>query len=533
MNVFDLMAKLTLDRSDYEKGLGDAEGSASKFGAKWEDGTAKIKSGLKGIGEGVGIFTAVGAAAFASADKMSQSLDQIDKMSQKLGMSTDAYQKWDHILQLSGADINSMGAGLKTLTNKFDDAKNGSAGAIESFQRLGLSMEQIQGMSREELFETVITQFQSMGDTAERAALANDLLGRSGAELSPLFNQTAEDTAALAEQFEAMGGIIGEDAVKDGAAFQDSLTNLQGAMKGASAQLFDKLIPAITELMNKFAEFVADGGLDTIIELLKTLIPIIGAVVAGFAAFKIITGVITLIQGLIEVFQVLSAVFAANPIGLVVLALAALAAALVTAYKHSEAFRDKVNAAFAHVRDFVQGVAQKIEDAVAFIKDLPDKALKWGRDMIDNFKKGIMDKKDQLMDGVKGIAQSIKDFLGFSEPKMGPLSNFHTYAPDMIDLFVDGMNKGIPKLENAADSLAGAVSDGIEISGVAPMPAQTSGNDTAALVQMFNALAASMRQTEHTTIIELDGMTIAKAVDKPLQDIDRQRGLSLAGGEAW
>ena len=40
---------------------------------------------------------------------------------------------------------------------------------------------------------------------------------------------------------------------------------------------------------------------------------------------------------------------------------------------------------------------------------------------------------------VKNVANTIKDFLGFSEPKKGPLSNFHTYAPDMMKLFAQGI----------------------------------------------------------------------------------------------
>ena len=49
----------------------------------------------------------------------------------------------------------------------------------------------------------------------------------------------------------------------------------------------------------------------------------------------------------------------------------------------------------------------------------------------------------------KGVAGKVKDFLGFSEPDEGPLSNFHTYAPDMIDLFVKGIKDNQKKLDKA------------------------------------------------------------------------------------
>lgn len=74
------------------------------------------------------------------------------------------------------------------------------------------------------------------------------------------------------------------------------------------------------------------------------------------------------------------------------------------------------------------GFKQKIEDA-----------KNWGKDMIENFVGGIKEKWNKLKDGVAGVANTVKDFLGFSEPKKGPLSNFHTYAPDMMELFTKGI----------------------------------------------------------------------------------------------
>ena len=67
-------------------------------------------------------------------------------------------------------------------------------------------------------------------------------------------------------------------------------------------------------------------------------------------------------------------------------------------------------------------------------------ALTWGKDMIQNFIDGITAKWQALKDKVSSVAQTVKNFLGFSEPKEGPLSNFHTYAPDMMDLFAKGIH---------------------------------------------------------------------------------------------
>lgn len=73
------------------------------------------------------------------------------------------------------------------------------------------------------------------------------------------------------------------------------------------------------------------------------------------------------------------------------------------------------------------------------IQELPEMALQWGKDLISNFVDGIKSKFGALGDAVGSAAGMVKDFLGFSEPKKGPLSNFHTYAPDMMKLFAQGI----------------------------------------------------------------------------------------------
>lgn len=66
-------------------------------------------------------------------------------------------------------------------------------------------------------------------------------------------------------------------------------------------------------------------------------------------------------------------------------------------------------------------------------------AKQWGKDLIDNFISGIVSMFSKLVDTVRNVASTVKSYLGFSEPEKGPLSNFHTYAPDMMDLFAKGI----------------------------------------------------------------------------------------------
>ena len=75
---------------------------------------------------------------------------------------------------------------------------------------------------------------------------------------------------------------------------------------------------------------------------------------------------------------------------------------------------------------------------------------------------GISKAKSTVESAVKGVADKIKSFLGFSEPEDGPLSNFHTYMPDMLDLMAKGIRDNEGVAISAVSDLAGAISDEVQ-----------------------------------------------------------------------
>ena len=187
----DKDAKETKDLADETKKAGkSAEDAKSGFtvlkgalASLAADGIKACARGLKELGRGF----------VDTIQDVADAGDEIQKNSQKVGLSYESYQKWDYAMKIAGTEMASMNTGLKTLTNKFDDALTGSKGAVEQFNRLGLSMSDIKDLSREELFGTVIESLQGVTDETEKAALANDFFGKSGQELIPLLNQSAEE----------------------------------------------------------------------------------------------------------------------------------------------------------------------------------------------------------------------------------------------------------------------------------------------------------------------------------------------------
>jgi tape measure domain-containing protein len=96
-----------------------------------------------------------------------------------------------------------------------------------------------------------------------------------------------------------------------------------------------------------------------------------------------------------------------------------------------------------------------------FVTSLPGEALRWGRDIVDGIADGIRGAIDKVTSAVSGVANKIRSFLHFSEPDVGPLSDFHTYMPDMMSGLAGGIKAGIPMLQKAAGLAAGAISGGL------------------------------------------------------------------------
>lgn len=131
---------------------------------------------------------------------------------------------------------------------------------------------------------------------------------------------------------------------------------------------------------------------------------------------------------------------------------------------------------FQNVRDAIVEKVTAIKDtivggftaAIDWIKSLPEQALQWGADIIQGIVDGIKGAIGKVGEAVSGVANKIKSFLGFSEPEDGPLSDFHTYMPDMIDLMTRGIQTGKKKVVDALSGITGEMSVAAKTNIVSP-----------------------------------------------------------------
>lgn len=422
----------------------DSGDKAEKSGPKWE----KLGSVLKGIGAGI---AAIGTAAVAAgkglwdvANDTAAAGDEIDKMSQKIGISAEAYQEWAYVFERSGTDVNNLQAGMKTLSTVIADAATGSESAAEKLSAVGLSIEDLNGLTQEQQLEMVVSALQDMGSGAERTAAATDLLGKSATDMAAVLNMTAEDTAALRQEAEDYGMVMSDEAVAASAAFEDSLSRLKDTLSGTKNGIVGEVLPSITQLMDGIADLVAgnenaaqeiEDGVNGLISSVSDMIPqaldLLMTIIDGVAdaAPQIIS---TLVTGIVEVLPELADA-AIEVIGALV-----------------DGVIDALPALIDAAVSIITKLCEMLGDPVQLGKVL-DAAL----EIVMAIVGGLIDNVDELIDAAFTLIDGLIEFL--TEP--GNLEKLVLTAIELTLKIGEGLIKAIPQLLTSVVKLITNIKD--------------------------------------------------------------------------
>lgn len=256
--------------------------------------------------------------------------DAISKMSQKVGVSTEALSGWNLAAKQAGVEGDAFQKGLVKLAQSSAMVLQGSKQQIDAFKSIGVSALDSKGHLKnlDTLFPQVIDKLSKYRDGTAKTAVATMLFGRAGADLIPLINAGSKGLEHYTKMARDFGSAVGGESAKAAERFNDAIQQLGFVSQGVANKIATALAPALADLAEKASAFFQSDSwanvLDTISEGAQAVADHIGDVVAA---------VKTLLSNLdaIAVFFAARLVFARIAAGFGVLSIATdvLSAAMV------------------------------------------------------------------------------------------------------------------------------------------------------------------------------------------------------------
>jgi hypothetical protein len=210
--------------------------------------------------------------------------DELGKTSDRLGISTRDLSALGFAAEQSGSSLGAFEKGAKNLSQSLASAAQGSGKAAKLFDDLGISVTETDGSLRGtiDVVRDLADRFSTLENGAEKTALAQELFGKSGAELIPLLNEGSEGLAAFAEQAENLGLIIEDKTARQAAAFNDNLNMLKKTQVGVVNQIGAQVLPTLVQYSNRLAANATDSNkLAKSTEFITTGLKIVLTVVEG------------------------------------------------------------------------------------------------------------------------------------------------------------------------------------------------------------------------------------------------------------
>ncbi|OGO90344.1 MAG: hypothetical protein A2Y17_12315 [Clostridiales bacterium GWF2_38_85] len=299
-NIFQLFGTIFVDNSEADKSIDSTTKKAESSGSKVGSAFSSIAKGAAVVGTAaVAGAAALGTAAYKMASDTAAAADEVDKMSQKLGMSREGYQEWDYVLSQAGVDINTMQTGMKSLVKNMDATTEGNKTATANFEKLGLTVTDSSGKmkTQEQMFNETVTALQNMEDGTEKARLAQEMFGKQGQEMLPLLNGEAGSIEELKNKANELGMVMGDDAIDAGVKFTDTMDTMKRSLGGAINSLGATVMPIVQKVLDLII-----GKLPLIQKLFEKLSPILESVFSELLPplFDLVETIFPVLLNLIE-----------------------------------------------------------------------------------------------------------------------------------------------------------------------------------------------------------------------------------------
>lgn len=251
-----LVVRLEAQTAQYMAQLDKANKRLERFDKQAGVSAARIAKGVAAAAAGAAL--AFGGMALAAV----QAADDMGKLSQSSGIAVENLSQLEYAAKMGGASFDLLTQGLTKFTKVQADAARGSKSASDAFAAIGVSIRNSDGSLKdtEQLMLDVADRFSKIEDGAEKAAIAQELFGKSGAKLIPFLNNGRAGIEALKKEADALGLTITDKTAKAASQFNDNLDKMRFVAKGLANQAAQQLLPVFTSMAERFADAAAEGG---------------------------------------------------------------------------------------------------------------------------------------------------------------------------------------------------------------------------------------------------------------------------------
>ena len=230
-----LKVKIGAETDDLDKGLSGAEASLARF--------AKV---------GVASAAAVGAAMVALTKKSMENIDVLAKQARSLGLTTAAFQRMTMVAGEAGVESGKLSSMLGLMQRNIVELSNGTQAQVDSFNALGVSLADLQGLSPNEQFARIAASLDAISDPAEKTALSMEVFGRAGRDAINMLSDYS-GKAAEAAKFQNDFGIAVSQVTSDNVeAANDAVGRLGMIMEGFGNTMAGIVAPSIEGAANAF-----------------------------------------------------------------------------------------------------------------------------------------------------------------------------------------------------------------------------------------------------------------------------------------
>jgi len=430
---FAIKTILTANDAQLKAAFGDAGSAVKKLGQKLQSEAEKatsswrkfatggiFKSGItQGIGQMLGqkIFSGVEDAAKALPE-LGEKAKAISLASQKIGTDAQYYQRMAYAMKSVNLTSEQMEGAFEKLNKGTAQLRLGQGPMEAGLKRLDPVLMAAIRRSKNagDAFNLTAEAIRKTADPAKRAAIAQAVFGKSGQELLPILLKGADGINKVMTQADRYSDVMSNKTVAAGVSFTASLHHITGTLGALKDQALEGIIEKLAPILDKFAEWVADNkqiigqkieavfnGIASAVDLLAKgwssgLIP---ALLAGVGAFMAMQKILLLVAAAQELWN---AAIDGNPIGLIVMGIAALVAGFVLLATNMGG----VGNAFKFIGDVIKKALltpiNLVLDGIIFLMTLISKMPGLGKIMAPGLEavKDFQNKMNKTLTGTEG-----------------------------------------------------------------------------------------------------------------------------------